>query len=158
MQLKLSAATALLATIALAVPVPTGQDSSCAQVMVKTLNTQLQGNNNPVEVGPKVVTGTRQTVATLTKTQPQSCQGKLSDEDQKQVCDAATKFINEDDTLVKPVTDKQDLLANIPLNAPIAAAYLQSVIEFAPNCGPQLTELIKNLDKVLSKLAGAYSN
>lgn len=62
MQFKLSAATALLATTALAVPVPAGQDSRCAQEMVKALNTattevhglntQLQGNNNPVEVGP----------------------------------------------------------------------------------------------------------
>ncbi|KAI9924140.1 hypothetical protein ASPWEDRAFT_429248 [Aspergillus wentii DTO 134E9] len=172
MQFKLTAVVALLAA---ATPVVS---TKCADDLVKTLNSlfeEAEKTSKAVDAiklvniftdVPQTVTPLSGQIRTVGDAHGSGdCPG-LRTEDQKKVCDALETYVKSNEDLTKAITDKADLLKNIPFTAPIGAVlrtyegvfdtYANKAINAAPTCS-DATKLLKSLGDNLTKAIDSYA-
>ncbi|KAJ5769611.1 hypothetical protein N7520_004170 [Penicillium odoratum] len=175
MQFKLTFITALFAASAIAAPAPSSQ-ASCSQSVVAALNgatkqvsdlnSNLSGAITAVSLVSAIITGFADNLSTLLNGIVLPCDFTLSAQDQQDICDAATSFINTDKALVSTLSSKASLLSGniLSINAHAAISnletattnYLRPVVSNMPICGGSVQSELKVLESDINSVVAAF--
>ncbi|KAJ5930239.1 hypothetical protein N7466_005732 [Penicillium verhagenii] len=175
MQFKLALVSALFAASAIAVPVASSQ-ASCSQSVVAALNgatkevsdlnSNLSGTTNAASLAAAIISGFADNMATLLSGIVLPCDYTLSSQDQQDICDAATTFIDTDKALVSTVSNKANILSASLLSVSVHAAinnlevattnYLRPIINNMSICGGSIQSELTVLESKINSAVAAF--
>ncbi|KAJ5538852.1 hypothetical protein N7494_008331 [Penicillium frequentans] len=175
MQFKLTFITALFAASAIAAPVASNAVSCSnaavaalqgATKQVSDLNSNLSGTTTAASLASAIVTGLADDLSTLLNGIVLPCEATLTSQDQQDICDAATTFINTDKALVSTLSSKAGILSGHILTINVLAVinnletattnYLRPVINNMPVCGGTVQSELKVLESDINSAVAAF--
>ncbi|KAJ5651706.1 hypothetical protein N7507_009132 [Penicillium longicatenatum] len=174
MQFKLTFITALFAASAIAAPTSSGASCSNAAVaalqgatkQVSDLNSSLAGTTTAASLASAIITGLADNLSTLLNGIVLPCGATLTAQDQHEICNAATTFINTDKTLVSTLSSKADILSGHILTINVLGAinnletattnYLRPIINNLPVCGGTVQAELKALESDINGAVATF--